>query len=157
VVAGSRAGKQPAPVGWRGLLSPLTSDKVLRWLMFGVLFATLPLVLNLLLALTRDLQVNWAHLLGQGELLLVSAGVAASGAGELSGESVRELRRFQIVLSGSAYLIVCLASVWFASTATLRVAGQKVDESVVAYGSLIVFATSIITGACCVALSRMHK
>ncbi len=117
-VPNSRAAKQPAPRGWKGLLTPLGSDKVLRWLMFGVAFAVLPLVLNLLLAFTRDLPVHGDQVLGQGELLLVSAGVAASGAGELSGEPVRELRRLQIVLSGLAYLIVCLASLWFASTAT---------------------------------------
>jgi len=143
--------------GWKALLAPLISDKVLRWLMFGVAFATLPLVLNLLLAATRNLPVSWEQLLGQGELLLVSAGVAASGAGELSGEPVRQLRRFQIVLSGLAYIIVCLASVWFAGTATLRGADQPVNERVVAFGSLVVFLSAIVNGACCVALSRLHK
>lgn len=125
--------------------------------MFGVAFATLPLLLNVLLAMTRDLPMGWVQLLGQGELLLVSAGVAASGAGELSGEAVATLRRFQIFLSGSAYLIVCIASVWFAGAATLKAAGQPVNESAVAHGSLIVFVASIVTGACCVALSRMSK
>jgi hypothetical protein len=105
----------------------------------------------------EDLPVHGDQLLGQGELLLVSAGVAASGAGELSGEPIRQLRRLQIVLSGLAYLIVCVASLWFASTATLRVANRTVDDGVVAYGSVIVFGAAIVTGACCVALPKMRK
>lgn len=151
----SGAGVKPS-IRWKVVVAPLVSEKVLRWLMFGVAFATLPLLLNLLLAMTRDLQVGWVQLFGQGELLLVSAGVAASGAGELSGETVTALRRFQIFLSGSAYIIVCLSSVWFAGTATLRAADQKVDEVVVANGSLLVFTCAIVTGASCVALSKVR-
>lgn len=58
-------------------------------------------LLDMLLALTRGPQADRSHLFGQGELSLVSTGVAASGAGELSGEPVRERRRFPIVRSGS--------------------------------------------------------
>ncbi|WP_204298812.1 hypothetical protein [Actinoplanes campanulatus] len=142
---------------WRDLLAPLGSEKVIRWLMFGVAFATLPLLLNFLLAITSSREMGLDRLLGQGELLLVSAGVAASGAGELSGEAIAALRRFQVFLSGCAYLLVCTASVWFASTATLRAGGQKVNESAVANGSLVLFLAAIITGMCCVGLSRMRQ
>ncbi|WP_433825755.1 hypothetical protein ACQP2E_27030 [Actinoplanes sp. CA-015351] len=147
----------PAASGMRDLLAPLASEKVIRWLMFGVAFATLPLLLNLLLAVTSSREIGIGQLLGQGELLLVSAGVAASGAGELSGEAIEALRRFQIFLSGAAYILVCIASVWFASTATLKAGGQKVNETAVANGSLVLFAAAIITGMCCVGLSRMRR
>jgi hypothetical protein len=156
-VATSRTAKRSVPRGWKDLISPLFSDKVLRWLMYGVAFATLPVLLNLVLAVTRNSSLSWEQLLGQGELLLVSAGVAASGAGELSGESVPVLRRFQILLQGLAYIIVCLTSVWFADTANLLASQEQVNERAVAVGSLVIFGSSVLNGGCCVAVSRLRK
>lgn len=141
---------QPAP------LSLLWSEKVLRWLLFGVSFATLPIMANFIFVITQALSPTLPSLAGQGELLIVSAGVAATGAGELQGAALAKLRRVQIFLTAMAYMVVCVSSLWFASVATDIATRRTFDHSTVAGGSLVIFATAIVTGGCCVAISGLR-
>jgi hypothetical protein len=147
---------EPAAVGDApGVLSTIFSEKLLRWLLFGVLFATLPVMVNFFFVVTQALSPSLSSLVGQGELLIISAGVAATGAGELQGVLLGKLRRVQIFVSAMAYLVVCVSSVWFASVATEIATRKDFDHLAVADGSIAVFVAAIATGGCCVALSGL--
>jgi hypothetical protein len=142
---------------FRQMWAPEVSENVIRWFMFGVVFATLPIAANYLMAVTQSVAINWGVLLGQGELLLVSAGVTASAAGELQGAVPHVARRFRIVLSGLAYGHVFLSSLWFANIATSRVDQREIDEAAIARGSTIMFLFAVVTGASCVIVSKIGR
>jgi hypothetical protein len=135
--------------------APLISLKVIRWLLFGVAFATLPIVASYLVAVTQNVSPGMNSILGRGELLIVSAAVAATGAGELQGEAIEELRRFQVFVSAMAYLVVCISSLWFASVTTSVAGDVAINEHAIALGSIVTFVAAVIVGASCVALTEV--
>src|SRR4051812_35856272 len=59
--------------------------KLLRWYAFGILISVTPFVLNGYHLRVSDQKPDLAHILERGDLLLVSAAIAASAMGELLG------------------------------------------------------------------------
>ena len=118
--------------------------------------AALPVMMNFFFAITQAFSPTLSSLMGQGELLIISAGVAATGAGELQGAALDRLRRVQIFLTAMAYLVVCVSSLWFASVATELAMDKPFDRTTVASGSLVIFAAAILSGGCCVAISGLR-
>jgi hypothetical protein len=73
-------------------------DKFLRWVIFGVIVAVVPLVfayVNLMVKGTPDL----VKVLGGGELLIVISAICAGGVGELIG-SGDEYQTAKIISGG---------------------------------------------------------
>jgi hypothetical protein len=132
-------------------------ETLIRWTMFSVAFAVLPVAYNGLSALTRGKPISYDALLQNGELLLVSAGVAASAAGELFGRQEHLLKNIRLFLVGMSFITVCVASLWFADIATAVRAHELVDKQAIAQGSTLVFLCSVVCGGCCMALSRMER
>jgi hypothetical protein len=59
--------------------------KVVRWTIFGVVFALLPFILNALVLWSNDKEVKLSLLWPHGELLVVCAAIAADAVGDLIG------------------------------------------------------------------------
>ncbi len=57
--------------------------RLAKWLMFGVVVAALPLIINAVTSWTNSGTLSKLALLGDGELFLVAAGLAAGGLGDL--------------------------------------------------------------------------
>lgn len=150
--SGGAAEVKPIQV-WAKVASLFISEKVVRWLFFSVAFATLPVIANFLLAVTQGTYPSGPLLLGRGDLLIIAAGVAATGVGELQGVVDESWRRVRIVVTAAAYLIVCTASLWFASVATSLASKVPIREETIVSGSVIVFCSSVLAGASCVALA----
>lgn len=138
---------------WTQAVEDFFSEKVVRWLFFGVAFSTLPIIANFLLTVTQGINPVIPSLLGRGDLLIISAGVAATGVGELQGVTENGMKRIRIAVTAATYLIVCSASLWFASVATSIASKVPVQEDTIAVGSVILFCASVVSGASCVALA----
>lgn len=132
-------------------------EKLLRWGLFGVCFAILPIAFNALSAATRNQEVTLVVLLSRGELLLVSAAISAAAAGELFGREEVLMKSTRLFLIGMSFLTVCGSSLWFADIASVARDGKELNEQLVAYGSISVFLLSVITSGCCVILSELKR
>lgn len=136
---------------------PLIREKLLRWGLFGVCFAVLPIAFNAISAATRNGGFSLESLLSNGELLLISAAVSAASAGELFGREEVLMRSTRLFLVGMSFIIVCGSSLWFADIAGATRDQADINEHFIAVGSIIIFFFSAVTGACCVILSELKK
>jgi hypothetical protein len=139
-----------------GLSSSSVGEGLLRWILFSVSFSTLPLAFNYLSGITRNQPIGYVSLVGRGELLIVSVAIAAAGAGDLFGRAELIHRNYRLFVVGMSFIIVCLASLWFADIANALREGQLIDQIVVARGSTIVFCASVVNSACCIVLSELR-
>jgi hypothetical protein len=130
-------------------------EALVRWMVFTVAFAVMPVAFNALTAITRGDPVAYANLVANGELLLISAAISAAAAGELSTSAEPALPATKSLLIGMSFLVICVASLWFADIASAVRAHEEVDRHAVSVGSTVVFAFATITGACCMTLSRL--
>jgi hypothetical protein len=148
---------------------------VTKWIAFGVFFASLPVVLNGSLLWFEQGSMNKRSLLSNGELLIVSAGIAAAGIGDLvfdrraaGGENIRGFRGLSIaicialaVLGSSFYALNSLRNQENAVTdrKVTQTPEQQRDEERrqdrVANVSLTFFVASIAAGGGCVVLSEI--
>jgi hypothetical protein len=130
--------------------------KVVRWSIFSVAFALLPIGVNGLSAATRNRGIAYDDLVGRGELLLVTAAIAAASAGELFGDKESRLRTTRLFLVGMSFLVVCLSSYWFADIAAGLQSNQVLDRYVIATGSSAVFIFAFIISACSIIVSELR-
>lgn len=146
---GTPTGSPPEPK------QKLPSEKLVRWLVFGVVFALLPLFFNYLKAYGRGATISPADLSAHGELLLISAAIAAAAVGELLA-SGRRYQIAKIIAGGGSVLLLAVASLWFADISTLAPATPLVNYARVSNASFVVFGLTVVSSACCVVLSEAH-
>jgi len=100
--------------------------------MFGVVFSTLPFLLNGLLLFSRGVNgpIYFYYLWPRGELLLVAAAIAAEGVSELIGGRTQSLK---IIAAGACVALLFLEGAWFA---VIQIPGQFFRPEAVSRGSL---------------------
>lgn len=128
----------------------------IRWLLFGVALAVLPVLVNWMSLLTRGLDGGTGAVFGGGELLLVSAVLGATAAGDLMGVRSRRFIVFRSVLTGLNIVLLLFASLWFADIAATIRAETDIDRGFVTMGSAIVFAFEVVIGACSFIVTRLE-
>jgi hypothetical protein len=126
--------------------------RLLKWLIFSVLLALLPLAYNCLHVLTRNGSLSLASLLGKGELLLIAASISAAAVGSLIGGSKDSLI-LKFVAGGGSVLLLGLTSLYYVDI-TLPAPGEILNAAVISWTSLAIFGLSVIAGAGCVALEE---
>jgi len=139
---------------FRGKL-PEIRQTLVRWSLFSVTIALLPVVLNAFALMTRGQPMSYSAMVGNGELLLVSVAISAGAMGELIAAERQPFTGTWQLLIGLSVVIVLLASAWFADIASAIRAGEYVSRHSIALGSTVVFACATLVGACCIMLSRM--
>ncbi|GGF84100.1 hypothetical protein GCM10011338_40480 [Alteromonas lipolytica] len=93
---------------------------------------------------TNGKSFNLANLIGNGELLLVTSGIAAAGLGELISESPK--KSIGVMFTGASSLILIgVCSYSFSSV----VSSQNPDISNITSGSIWVFIISVFTTVVC--------
>jgi hypothetical protein len=136
---------------------PLT-QKLTTWLMFGVIIALTPFILELLKLLDRRQDVSLSAVLGTGQLLLVSAAIAAGATGELVLVDVPSRNRLAKLISiGGCTLSVIVSSLWFGDISAAIQEGKPPDPNTVTNGSILVFVCTLISSAWCLALSLVRQ
>ncbi len=124
------------------------------WLIFSVFLALTPLVFNGATDFINGSNVEPSHVLGKGELLIVSVAIGADATGKLIG-SGRKHRLFQIIAAGACILLIILSSLLFAVIS--RSSGNPIDINRVLSSSSLMFLMIIVAGASCTLLAEIDK
>lgn len=133
--------------------------RLTRWLLFTVAVALVPFAFFWVRATHRGAPAGLADVVGNGELYLVAAAIAAAGIGELAGTR----RRHPLTLltaTGVTLLVLLWSALLFADTAAARVpanganAPPPTDPSAVAAMSTWVVAAAVLSGGICVGLAE---
>jgi hypothetical protein len=128
----------------------------LRWLLIGVALAILPIAVNWMSLLTRGLEANLGAILGSGELLLVSAVLGATAAGDLMGARTRRFLIFRTVLTAFNLILIIFASLWFADTAATIREDSDIKRGFVTAGSIVIFLSTVVISGCSFFVTRLE-
>ena len=129
------------------------SEKIIRWMIFSVLFALLPICFHMLKIVSFGSELSIESVFGSGELLLIGAAISAAAVGELVvGNAYR--RKAKLTVSGACIFLLALNSLWYADVSSAANSQSTYDLNVVASGSVIMFSITLLVSALCVALSE---
>jgi hypothetical protein len=132
--------------------------RVGRWVFFCVALALLPIALGALGALTRKAQTfSFEGLLGQGELLLVTAAVIGAALADLLGEHDLRFRTLRLYCGCSAGVVALASATWFADVAAAIQDDSALDRHAVATGSCWLFGAAIVAGLSCLIVIEASK
>lgn len=101
-------------------------EKLVRWCIFSVLLALVPIAFTALRLSTRTdsppLAESVVHVLARGDLLLIAALLSARASGEIlgSGASYRVLK---LIANGGATIILLFAALYFADVTAAQLSG----------------------------------
>ena len=119
-------------------------ERVFKWLLFGVLCSLLPIGFVAIDFFTDGKVVGVGNLIGRGELLLITTGIAAAGLGELISESAK--KSIGVMFTGAASLILIgICSYSYSSV----VSSQNPNIENITSGSICIFIISIFTTVVC--------
>jgi hypothetical protein len=132
------------------------AEKIVRWLIFSVVIALLPLAFNYIRILIQGTNPTLVVLLSRGELLLVSAAIAAAAIGELiaSGE---EWRIAKYVAGGGCVSVLFLTSALFAEISNATYSGAAVNSALISSSSALLFGFAVVSSASCIVLAELRK
>jgi hypothetical protein len=117
----------------------------------------LPLSFGYIITATKGEPVVLANFLADGELQLISTGIAAGAINDLFGSK-------QLIITSKTpsrvaiffcIIVACLASVSFATIAALPENLTPSQEQAIIQHSIVLFITALVAGASCVALSEL--
>jgi hypothetical protein len=153
--------------GWQATFNRIQTtmlEKLSRWLFFSVLFGVVPILASLLYQLSDKATQTYglAGLIGHGEVLLVTAALCASSAGELFGGSTgRSI--WKVIAGGSSTFLLLATTLYFSniSTSFAMASIQKkeatIDAVAVANISTMLFLVSLFTCGWCICLSALEE
>ena len=134
-------------------------EKVVRWLVFTVLLALVPIAFSIFRLSTRDGSIPLADSVGSvlsgGELLLIAAILCGGAAGELFGAGPR-FRVLKVLSSGAAILLLLFSAMYFADVTAIRLSGGTLDNVLVQQTSVQVFFAAVVCSASCISLSELR-
>src|SRR6266516_6397335 len=91
-----------------------TTQKIFTWIVFSVLIALIPFLLSCFVLLDKGSEITASGIFGDGELLLVSAAIAAGALGEVILVDVPSSRRLiKLLAIGGCTLLILFSSLWF--------------------------------------------
>jgi hypothetical protein len=148
----------PVKMSQLGPLSSVTKqsvrlEKLVKWLIFSVVLALIPILVAYLGQITRGVLPPWHETFGRGELLLIAAAMCATSSGELftaSGSS----RLGKLLAGGAAIVLLLVSASYFAEVSSSMRSQAAIDTLVVAQLSLFLYACSFLSSAGCVYLSE---
>ncbi len=117
--------------------------RLARWLLFGIGVALAPIVGRYLILRTYHLPATLEAVISNGELLLISTGIAAGGIGEIiaSGQRHGLLK----VLAAGTFMLFALASSFYFSALVL----PQPDTAYITSVSVKLFVgTNLASGMC---------
>ena len=82
-------------------------ENLMRWFVFSVLVALLPLVLNALIVATDAEPFSLVQLVARGELLIIAAALCAGAIGDLIGRGTQRASA-KIVAGGACVMLLFL-------------------------------------------------
>lgn len=127
------------------------SVKVVRWALYSIVFALLPLIFTAGSALGTETSMSLDELLEKGELVLISVGIAGSAAGEIVDRQGYRGSIIHMILVWLNIFISMLGAWWFSQITT-----TQREPSMVTNTSLILFFSALVTGFCSIVRSEVR-
>lgn len=146
------SGADRGPNGLRRLFT----EKMVKWIIFSVLMALVPLIASALSQATRGSAPMLHELVSRGELLLITAALCARSCGELFGSNESQ-RVPKLVAGGATIIVMLLAAIYFSDVTASYRASASLDVVVIARTSFALYAASVLVGASCILLSELRQ
>lgn len=124
------------------------TESLLVWSIFSIFFALLPIIFKALVTNLMGKQPYFPDLVSDGELLIVSAGIAADGAGRILSSIIPETL-YKVSAGGSCIVLLSLSSLLFA---TIAMPNASLQVDVIFSVSITIFTLTMISSAVCVVL-----
>jgi hypothetical protein len=131
--------------------SKMIMSKIIRWLVFGVVLAVLPLIAKAASIALREAPLTSVGLVGGGELFLVASLLSARAIGELIGTN-KDFLSLKLIAGGATLVILFLASFAYSEVSTSAELLQHKDQIV--SQSAIYFGCAIAGGLGCILLAE---
>jgi hypothetical protein len=129
-------------------------ERFWKWLGFSVFLGSLPIVFNLLYALTIvGLDLTWGFLFGRGELLLLATGLSGAALGDLLLMR-REWTKVRILGTAWCGGNVGATSFYFAVVSGRYALDAQTDTQVVVIISWVLYAMAVLTSGVVVSLAE---
>lgn len=132
-------------------------SKILKWIIFGVLIGIAPLLVTLLIGITRNQTIDIVNILSNGELLLVTAGIVGAAIGDLLAGNHR-FPSLEIVSGGGCVLILLISSLYFADISAAGITSslsQPLNVNAIEKYSYYIFTSGCISSIASVILSEL--
>lgn len=143
---------------------PLTQKQIvvaafIRWGFLGVVVASVPVLASWGDGLTvEDSHYHFLGLFGQGELLIVAAGVLGAALAEWAAHDVRpKLKNARNFAGALAFALLGLSALWFAQIQASIRDNANVNHHNIAVGSLLMFGFAVVIGGCCVLVAQFEE
>jgi hypothetical protein len=134
----------------------IVREKILRWIIFSVLFALLPFLGNYFVEISKGHEVTLGSLFGNGELLLVGVTLCGVGLGELFGIASSKTATPPVqtyIVAGGSLMVVVLASLYYANISS----GTEFRTDTVAWISAWLFSFSVIMSTGCIYIAAIAE
>ena len=126
--------------------------RLIRWAIFGVIVAILPLVFRYLWTLSQNGGASVTQMLSNGELLLISTALAASAIGEII-PCGRQYPGCALVAGGG-----CLSSLLFGALYYAAVSSNPpARQDIVVFISFVLFSFSLLSSAGCLIVAERSR
>jgi hypothetical protein len=132
-------------------------NKIQIWILFNVFVALTPIVFHFISYPIRGLRVNVGELLAKGDLLLVTAALAAGAIGDImfSGSQkslTPNLKISKTLVCGCCVLLLMLSSLIYAQIST---SGTPLSHEMIVKFSSTLFGCTFFVGLCCGVLAEL--
>lgn len=127
------------------LLGGKSDRKLLRWSVFGILFALAPFLITILFRWSDGKDFDPTALWPQGELLIAAAAIAADALGEVIATK-SESSPAKIVCGGGCLLMVLGAGAWYGK---IQTAPSAANIPRITIGSAIIFLITLVVAVVC--------
>ncbi len=120
------------------------TEKLLRWLLFGVAIGLLPFAYPAIKSLVVGPSLTAVRLFGRGDLFLITATLVAASFGDLIANGKEQaIRKIWVGFLCLIIFIVCI--VWFGVVANAIDAQTAYDEELTSRYSLWLFGFAVVT------------
>lgn len=123
-------------------------ERLCVWVFFGVLFALMPVIMDVMSDITRDGSASLEASIDHGELVLVTGALAAMSLAELINH-LGDSRRWPVIALASVnFGLVAICTGWYSAITTTVADGRDFRGTFVAAGSLRLLAAALLAGLC---------
>lgn len=127
-------------------------EKIIRWIIFGVAIALLPLIFQFICLIVTGTKASLVAITSQGELLLISVCMGAAAIGEIIICDTKK-KNLKILSVGSCVILLTLSALLFAFISQSNPSSSTLDNHAISNISLYLYGCSLISSGCCIYLS----
>ena len=124
----------------------IVGARIGKWLGFSVVLALLPILFNLMYALTYDPATTMSYLFGRGELLLPAVGLSATALGDII-LSEQRATIFKVAATVGSILVVACAAFYFANVSGQYARAEEATVGTVVWISIFLYLLAVGSSA----------